>query len=200
MTTTISKKAAIKLYVEGNEATKKFLESKFPKKLFVNGPPKQLVSSKKKEAHAKVCKELGIDPATIPMIMDVQDALKLLKSKDMIPKFKDVSKDLRDHFLAEWSLIKIFEAMNLQENGKPWIPDYTPGNTQSKWEVRWFEIKADTKNPSGFGFSNSSYVFWSTAARCGSRLACREENRLRFIMKAHEGLFIEKYLIIKPKK
>jgi len=192
-TTTISIAEARKLHADGNESIKKFLERKFGKKLLPQSSPKQ-------QQHAKICEELEIDPDTIPMIMDVQDALKLLKCKDIIPKFKELSEDLRDHFLAEWSLIKIFEAFNLQDNGKPWIPDYTPGNNQPKWEVRWFEVKADAKNPSGFGFSDSDFDHWAADAYCGSRLACREENRLRFIMKAHEGLFIKKYLILKPKK
>lgn len=199
MTTTISKKAAIKLYAEGNEATKKFLEGKFSKKLFTNTPAKRSVSPSKNDMHEKICKELDIDPSSIPVILDVQDALKILKSKEMIPKFKDVSNDLRNHFLAEWSLIKIFEAMNIMDDGKKWIPDYTPGNTQPKWEVRWFEVKADSKNSSGFGFSLSLCAGCNAGTYCGSRLACREENRLRYIMKAHEGLFIEKYLIIKKR-
>lgn len=154
----------------------------------------------KKEQHAKVCKELGIDPATIPLIMDVKDALKVLKSKAKIPTFKDVEKELRDYFLADWSLVKIVEAFNLQPSGKIWRPDYRPGNSEYKWEPRWFEIKANDKNSSGFGFSYSTYDRWLTDAFCGSRLACKEENHIRFILKQFEGLFVKKIVIIKPKK
>jgi hypothetical protein len=153
----------------------------------------------KKEQHAAVCKGLGIDPATIPMIMDVKDALKHLKSKEKRPTFKEVSKDLRDHFLAEWDLIKITEAMNLQPDGKIWKPDYHTRPLEDKWQLGWVEVKADAENPSGFGFSCSGYDYGGTDTYCGSRFAFKKQERGRFVLKQFEGLFIKKYLILKQK-
>lgn len=150
----------------------------------------------KKQQHAKVCQKLNIDPATIPMIMDVKDALKHLKRKPMIPQFNDVEKRLRNYFIADWSLIMIAEAMNLQPDGKIWIPDYN-NEKEDKWEVDWFRVKANVMNPSGFGFSSSCYGCWTATTSCGSRVAFKEKDRLRFVVEQHERLFIQKILILK---
>lgn len=154
----------------------------------------------KKEKHKEICKELGLDPKKIPMILDVKDALKLLKSKVKIPTFKDVEAYLRDHFLADWSLMKMAEAMNLQPDGKIWQPNYHKKPLEDKWEARWWEVQADEKNPSGFGFSYSHCDGWDTNTGCGSRLAFQDVDRLRYVMLAHKGLFVRKLLILKQKK
>lgn len=123
---------------------------------------------KKSNPFIKVCKALDIDPESIPPIMSFEVACEWLKRKPDLPIVKHLPKQLQAYVLADYKLITITEALNLDvKTRKPWYPDYTD-MSEYKYEP-WFEVKADKKRPSGFGFSYSSFGYLVHV--CGCRLA-----------------------------
>lgn len=152
---------------------------------------------KKNAEFLKVCKKLEIDPESIPPIMSFEIACEWLREKPVLPIVKHLPKKRQGYVIADYKLITITEALNLDPKTKlPWEPNYHTNET--KYEPR-FWVKADAKHPSGSGFSGSNFGSWSTASltTCGSRLCLKSYGRWKFIVNVHEKLFIERTLILK---
>lgn len=150
---------------------------------------------KKNATFLKVCKKLEIDPESIPPIMSFEAACEWLKRKPVLPIVKHLPKKHQRYVIADYKLITITEALNLDPKTKlPWKPNYFDTD-EYKYEPR-FWIKADAKHPSGSGFSVSDFDLWVTGTDCGSRLCLKSYERWKFIVKVHEKLFIERTLIL----
>lgn len=90
------------------------------------------------------CAVLGIDPNHLPEV-------------SMLPEKHQKS------VTAFYKLTIIAEALN-----KDWQPNWTNWN-ENKYYA-WFEVKADKKRPSGFGFSDTHYGWSYPGTFVGSRL------------------------------
>jgi hypothetical protein len=120
------------------------------------------------------CKVRNIDPTKLPEL-------------SMIPA------TFQKYMLAQYKLAVITEAINADENGKIWTPDWS---NRSQWKYwPWFEIKADKNNPSGSGFSYLGYDHWNTNSFVGSRLCFDTEAKVKHIQKYFEELFLDQQLI-----
>lgn len=151
---------------------------------------------KQNKEFIKVCKSLDIDPESIPPIMSFEIACEWLKIKPALPVIKDLPEKHQAYVIADYKLVTITEAINLDPKTKKlWQPNYNDSN-ESKYEPR-FWIKTDKKRPSGFGFSGSFYDHWFTSSFVGSRLCFKDYDRLNFAQKVHEKLYIERTLILK---
>jgi hypothetical protein len=148
------------------------------------------------KAFLKVCKSLGIDPESIPPIMSFENACEWLERKPMLPVVLGLPKKHQNYVIADYKLITITEALNMDPKTKtPWEPDWSD-SSQNKYQP-WFWPKADKKRPSGFGFSGAACDYWRTLTFVGSRLCLKNYDRWKFITKVHEKLFIERTLILK---
>lgn len=151
---------------------------------------------KNNDAFLKVCKSLEIDPESIPPIMSFEIACKWLKREPSLPVVLGVHRKYQAYIIADYKLITIIEAINLDpKTKKPWEPNWN--NTSERKYQPYFWIKADNKCPSGFGFSYSFCVSRCTVTYVGSRLCLKDYNRWKFIITVHEKLFIERTLILK---
>ena len=89
----------------------------------------------------------------------------------------------------------ITEAINTDENGKVWEPNY---NDHSEYKYfPWFEVDADEENPAGVGFSYSFYDYWRTHTRVGSRLCFDSRDKVNHVQEHFEELYKEYLLILK---
>lgn len=147
-------------------------------------------------AFLKICKKLDIDPASIPPIMSFEVACEWLKHKPSLPVVLGIPKKHQAYIIADYKLITITEALNMDPvTKKSWEPDWSD-SSQDKYQP-YFWIKADKKRPSGFAFSSSDYVSWLTYSAVGSRLCLKSYDRWQFITAVHEKLFLQRTLILK---
>jgi len=115
------------------------------------------------------CKKEGIDPLRLPEVSMID---------------KGMGKTL----IAAYKLFIIFKAIN-----DGWTPDWN--NKREYKYFPWFEVKADTARPSGFGFSASSYVGWNAGTVCGSRLCTDSNEKALYIAKTFKAEYIDLLLI-----
>ena len=120
------------------------------------------------------CKVHGIDPTALPEVSKLP------------VKFQQ-------WLIDAYKLGVITEAMNTDEQGKVWVPDYN--DTDQIKYFPWFEVKASEDKPSGFGFSNTHYGGWNALTDCGSRLCFDNSDKVFHIQKHFEELFISFHLI-----
>jgi hypothetical protein len=120
------------------------------------------------------CKVHGIDPTALPEVSKLP------------AKFQQ-------WLIDAYKLGVITEAINTDENGKIWIPDYNNDNQRKYFP--WFEVEASKDKPSGFGFSITGCVDWSTNPGCGSRLCFDTREKVYHIQEHFEELFISFHLI-----
>lgn len=120
------------------------------------------------------CKVHGINPTQLPEV-------------SMIPnKFKD-------WIINMYKMGVITEAINTDENGEIWIPNWNDSNELKYFP--WFKIKATKTKPLGVGFSRSLCVYWYADAVCGSRLCFDDSNKVAHVQKYFKDIFIEMFLI-----
>ena len=122
-------------------------------------------------------------------IKTFNDACKALKLKPTLPNVSALPKKHQKALLAHYQLIIIAEALN-----EGWQPNWNNG--ESKY-YPWFEIKANEKNPSGFGFSTTHCVYWRTLADVGSRLCFKSNKLALYAGKQFEKLYKDYLLITK---
>lgn len=94
----------------------------------------------------------------------------------------------RVHTTNRYDRLVITEAINLNEDGTVWLPDYTDGIAKID---PWFEIKATKEKPHGIGFSDSGYVDWLSHSDAGARLCFRDTPRWRFAINTFPDVFKE---------
>jgi hypothetical protein len=129
---------------------------------------------KKITSWEEACKVNGVDPSKLPDV-------------SMIPvKFQN-------WLIATYKLGVITEAINTNEDGKIWTPDY---NNPDQWKYfPYFEVEATESNPSGVGFSRSGYGDWDASAGVGSRLCFETREQVYHIQEHFKELFIQFHLI-----
>ncbi len=101
-------------------------------------------------------------------ITDFKSACKFLKRSTALPDVSMIDKKHREYIINHYKLLVQTEALNLEQTGKEYKPDYTNSN-EGKY-IPWFEVKANKKHPAGSGFSCTLYVGWGADAVVGSRL------------------------------
>lgn len=122
------------------------------------------------------CKVHGVNPIQLPDV-------------SMIPK------KFQDWIINTYKMGVITEAINTNEKGKVWIPNWN--NSDEVKYFPWFEIKATKAKPSGVGFSGSNCDFWHSGAHVGSRLAFDSRDKVRHVQEYFKDVFIEMFLIKK---
>ena len=123
-------------------------------------------------------------------IKTFNDACKALKLKPTLPDVSALPKKHQKALLAHYQLIIIAEALN-----EGWQPDW---NNHSEYKYYpWFEVKANAKNPSGFGFSDTRYVYWRTSTSVDSRLCFKSSELALYAGKQFKELYKDYFLITK---
>lgn len=97
--------------------------------------------------------------------------------------------------IANYKLAIITQAINTDENGKVWEPNY---NDTDQWKYfPYFWVKASEEKPAGFAFSDSGYVNAYTYADLGSRLCFDTSEKVQHVQKHFEELYLDLLLIRK---
>lgn len=115
------------------------------------------------------CKKLQLDPKALPDV-------------SMIPKKH------REAVIASYKLFIIFDAIN-----DVWTPDWS--NSDQYKYFPWFEIAADKKRPSGFGFSWTGYDCTNAYANAGSRLCCDSRDKAKYVASTFKTEYADLFLI-----
>jgi hypothetical protein len=124
------------------------------------------------------------------IVKDFKHACKILGRESLLPDVSKLTLSLGISLIAYTKIATIIEAKNKLDG---FIIDYTDSN-QKKWQPWWWQVKADAKHKSGFGFSVSLTSYGDTHTSCGSRLCCGSQEAVEDIMKRFEKLFID-YLL-----
>jgi hypothetical protein len=126
---------------------------------------------KKIKTFADACMALKLDPKKLPDV----SMLPVIHQKAIISMYK---------------LTIIVEALN-----EGWKPNWNDSN-EAKYST-WFEIKADKKRPSGFGFSGTYYDSWYTNSHtdCGSRLCFKSSELALYAGKQFASEYKDLFLI-----
>ena len=130
-------------------------------------------------------------------IKTVNDAFKLRKVD--IKKMPDVSmipEHLQKHMIANYKILIVAQALNTQEDGTVWQPDWSNTN---EWKYQpYFQVQTKKGNKvktSGFGFSLTTCDSWSTFAITGSRLCFKTSEIAIYAGKQFKELYQETHLI-----
>lgn len=111
-----------------------------------------------------------------------------------LPNVSGLSEKFQKWLIANYKLAVIAEAINTDENGNVWEPDFTNGN----WKYfPWFEVKASEEKPGGFAFSYSYFGHWYACTSVGSRLCFDSSDKVYHVEKYFEELYLEQQLILK---
>jgi hypothetical protein len=121
------------------------------------------------KTYEQACKKLGINPKALP-------GVSKLPVKD------------RKAIIAHYKLVKIAQALNGE-----WKPNWND-NSEGKY-YPWFEVKADAKRPSGFGFSGADCGSWRTCTAVGSRLCFKSSELAVYAGKQFAKLYQEYFLM-----
>lgn len=119
------------------------------------------------------CKVRNIDPTKLPDV-------------SMIPV------NLQKYIIAQYKLAVITEAINTDDNGKVWKPNWNDGKHKY---FPWFEVEADDEHPAGVGFSNSDCDGWRASTYVGSRLCFDTSKKVYHIEKYFQELHLDQQLI-----
>jgi hypothetical protein len=142
----------------------------------------------------KFCKKHNINPDEVPDIMSVAAAFKARKLdiKEKI-SITGIPKSFHKWLITAYWLAVFVEAINTDENGKVWRPDYNNPN-EVKYEI-WWKVKADKKRPSGFGLSFGVVDDWLTLSLVPARLCFRTRPLAEFAGKLIPDVFTDFQLI-----
>jgi hypothetical protein len=150
---------------------------------------------KKSRKFLDFCKKHNINPDAVPDIMTIPAAFKARKIELKKISIADIPKRFHKWLITAFKLAVFIEAINTDENGKLWQPDYKDSN-QLKYEI-WWKIKADKNKPSGFGLSYYGYDSWSTFSDVPARLCLRSNDCAKFVGKLLPDIFTDFQLITK---
>lgn len=117
-----------------------------------------------------------------------------LTAKTALPDVSHMPEERADYVLAHAELMCVVEAINLNEDGTKWLPNFS--RNEAHYEP-WHRV--DTKNgtiPSGVGFSTSSYDDWRSSSNVGARQIFRDSDRCYFAMKTFSYLYVRTKLIL----
>jgi len=123
-------------------------------------------------------------------IKTFEDACKALKLKTDLPDVSLLPEKHREAITAHYKLVIIAEALN-----DGWEPNW---NDSNEWKYyAWFEVEADKKNPSGFGFSTTDFGVSFARTGVGSRLCFRTRELALYAAKQFKDLYKQYFLILK---
>lgn len=89
------------------------------------------------------------------------------------PDFSSVPEEFREYIQNHFELVVITKALNKREDGTFYKPDYK--NRSERKYFPWYEV-----DPSGFGFSRSSYDLWYSYSSVGSRLCLESSEQVEY--------------------
>lgn len=116
----------------------------------------------------KACEKTGRDPKVLPDVSMIEPGMQ-------------------KYMIAAYKLPIVFEAINTDENGKIYRPNYYDGS--------WKYFSYHQPKKSGGGFSLSYYDDWSSDSRVGSRLETNSADKIYHINEHFEDLWIDFKLI-----
>ena len=122
------------------------------------------------------CKLRGYDPANLPVV-------------------DHLSAKFRDWLTATYMAGVIVEAINTDETGKVWEPNWNDSN-----EIKYTSyhlVEASDDQPGGFAFSRSRYVTWYTLTSAGARLCFDTREKVAHYQKYFEPIILRQQLILK---
>lgn len=124
-----------------------------------------------------------------------EDACKVNNVKPTaLPEVSMLPKKFQGWLVAAYKLGVVAEAINTDEDGKIWTPDWS---NWDQWKYfPWFEVKATKEQPSGVGFSDSHYGGWYSGTGVGSRLCFSSKEQVEHIQEHFSDLYKEFLLII----
>lgn len=111
------------------------------------------------------------------------------------PDFSMLTPEEARHYLNNFHLKVVVEAINLNEDGTKWLPDYREGSDYKYNPYFW--IDANDEQPGGFGFSGSGCVLWYTHSAAGSRLCFKSKDRWKYCVEQFKSLWVEEFIILK---
>jgi hypothetical protein len=127
------------------------------------------------------------------LIKSFNEACKVLSISDSLPDVSLLPEKHQKALISHYQLIIITQALNFQDAGKEWEPNWNNWN-QLKYYA-WFEVKASEEKPSGFGFSGSYCTRTSTYAGVGSRLCFKTRELAQYAAKTFIQLYQDYFLI-----
>lgn len=113
----------------------------------------------------------------------------------VLPDVSQLPEKYQKWLIAGYKLAIITQAINTDETGKVWEPDYNNSN-QFKY-YPWFRVEASEDKPSGFGFSSSYFGYGLTHTNLGSRLCFDTTEKVDHVQEHFEDLYLEYLLILK---
>lgn len=126
----------------------------------------------KSKKFINICKKIGVNPDNVPELLTLEDCFKATGRKPGIyPDCKKLSEKDKRQVIADYNHKVMVEAFN---EGK--TPDYSPNNSQRKYEPRFWVQGATKKNSAGSGLSYLGCVRWLSATDVGSCLCFFNEN------------------------
>lgn len=109
-------------------------------------------------------------------------ACKLNGHSTALPIVKHLPKDKRKYIVAQYKMAVIVEATNEKRR-----PNFNDPN-EVRYELR-FWIDANSKKPSGFGFSGADYGLWGTHSLAGSRLIIFDREDAEYVLKKFKTIW-----------
>ncbi len=110
-----------------------------------------------------------------------------------LPEVSMIPEKFQKWILANYKLAIITQAINTDEKGKVWEPNYNDSNQWKYYPYFW--VEASEEKPSGFAFSHSLYDYGVTNASLGSRLCFDNSAKVDHIQEHFEELFLDLLLI-----
>ncbi len=105
------------------------------------------------DSYQAACEFLKRDPKSCPDVSNI------------------VEDDLKKYIIANFELVIITKARNLEYTQSKGLKPYRPDYSKTDWKYTpAFGVKVDPSQPSGFGFSDTDCGTWGTNASVGARL------------------------------
>jgi hypothetical protein len=130
--------------------------------------------------------------STTEKIKTFEDACEALKldAEKVIPDFSFYPEEDREAMIAHAKLVIINKALNMQDDGTIWTPDWTNGKFDKYYP--WFDMRSSSVG----GFSYDDYDSWDTGTIVGSRLCYSSSEVAEYAGTQFKDLY-EAYFVIK---
>jgi hypothetical protein len=120
---------------------------------------------------------------------DACEALNLDATK-VIPDFSAFPEEDREAMIAHAKLVIINKALNMQDDGTIWTPDWTNGKFDKYYP--WFKMGSSSVG----GFSCGVCAYWISTTTVGSRLCFSSSELAEYAGTQFKDLY-EAYFVIK---
>lgn len=126
-------------------------------------------------------------------IKSFQDACKALGITEALPDVSLLPVKHQKAIVANYQLTIIAEAVNRDEDGKPWHPDW---NDYSEYKYYpWFDMETYGDAPAGSGFAFGDCGCAYTGSHVGSRLCFRSRDIAEYVGKEFLSIYRDTFLI-----